>query len=161
MLLGSLSHQFSRERHGLPNPPLNYALNTTTTVLLQEWIGFLLWHINHCRLSHAKSIFIHITVLFRTIQFSISIQFSSILPTDRTLSGATTPGQIGPGSNANIGVLRILQSSSITRASPLDCLALYPGHSLGESYHSTEMHSVYSATPADWEIFYQDSFGIK
>ena len=33
------------------------------------------------------------TVLIQTIQFSISMQFSSIWPTDRTLSGATTPGQ--------------------------------------------------------------------
>ena len=40
------------------------------------------------------------TVLFQTIQFSISIQFSSIRPIDRTLSGATTPGQSGPGAMA-------------------------------------------------------------
>ena len=26
----------------------------------------------------------------------------------------------------------------------------YPGHSLGESYTSAEMQSMYSATPADW-----------
>ena len=34
-------------------------------------------------------------VLFQTIQFSISTQFSSIWPTDKALSGATTPGQSG------------------------------------------------------------------
>ena len=37
------------------------------------------------------------TVLFQAIQFSISTQFSSIWPIDRTLSGATTPGQSEPG----------------------------------------------------------------
>ena len=33
------------------------------------------------------------SVLFQTIQFSISTQFSSIWPIDRTLSGATIPDQ--------------------------------------------------------------------
>ena len=46
-------------------------------------------------------------VLFQTIQFIISIQFSSIWPIDRTLSSATIPGQSGPGSDGNEGVLRI------------------------------------------------------
>ena len=32
------------------------------------------------------------TVLFQVIQFSISTQFSSIWPIDRSLSGATTLG---------------------------------------------------------------------
>ena len=50
----------------------------------------------------------------QTIQLSISRQFSSIWPIERTLSGATTPGQSGPGSNGNKGVLCIPQSSSIT-----------------------------------------------
>ena len=54
-------------------------------------------------------------VLFQTIQFSISSQFNSIWPINRTLSGATTQAQSGPGSNGNVGVLHILQSSSITR----------------------------------------------
>ena len=59
-----------------------------------DWFGLLLWHINYCRLFNAKSIFKSInssfsnnsvehkytvlmskTFLFRTIQFSISIQF--------------------------------------------------------------------------------------
>ena len=38
------------------------------------------------------------------------------------LSGATTLGQIGPGSDGNKEVLYIHQSSSITEASPSDCL---------------------------------------
>ena len=47
------------------------------------------------------------TVLFQAIQFSISTQFSSIQPIERTLSGATTPGQSGPWSDGNEGVLYI------------------------------------------------------
>ena len=34
------------------------------------------------------------------------MQVSSIQPIERTLSGATFPGQNGPGSNGNEGVLR-------------------------------------------------------
>ena len=118
------------------------------------WFCFVLWCINHCRLFHAESIFIHKTilfqtiqfsisivfclhtvnvktVLFQTIQFSISIQFSSIWPIDKTLSGVTTPDQTGPGSDGNEGLLQILQSASITGTSLSDCLVSYPGHSLG------------------------------
>ena len=72
------------------------------------------------------------TVLFQTIQFSISTQFSSIWPIERTLSSATTPGQSGPGSDSNEEVLRIPPNSSIIEASPSDCLMSYPGHSLGK-----------------------------
>ena len=109
----------------------------------------VLWHINHCILFNAKSIFIHIhiknsistnsiqhkytvwmskTVLFQTIQFSITTQFSFIWPIDRTLSGATTPRQSGPGSNGNKGLLCSLQSSSINGVSLSDWLS--PGHLL-------------------------------
>ncbi len=62
-------------------------------------------------------------------------QFSSIGP----ISGATSPGQSGPGSDGNKGVLRIPQSSSITGTSPSDCL-------LGE------VLSVYSTALTDWAI---------
>ena len=57
---------------------------------------------------------------------------SSIRPIDRILSGATTPGQSGPGSDSNEGVLHIPQSFNITEASPSDCLVSHAGHSLGE-----------------------------
>ena len=40
------------------------------------------------------------------------------------------PGQSGPGSNGNEGVLHIPQGPSITGTSPSDCLLSYPGHSL-------------------------------
>ena len=53
-------------------------------------------------------------VIFQTIQFSISTQFSSILPIHRTLSGATTSGQSGLSSVINEGVLHLPQSSCIT-----------------------------------------------
>ena len=74
--------------------------------------------------------------------FSVSTQFKcknskfskprlfSIRPIDRTLSGATIPGQSGHGSDGSEGVLWIPQSSSITGTSRSDCLVSYPGHSL-------------------------------
>ena len=68
-------------------------------------------------------------------QFCISMQFSSIWPIDRTLSDTTTPGQSGPGSDGNKGVLCISQSSSIAGALPSDCLVSY---------------LVYSTVPAEW-----------
>ena len=76
---------------------------------------------------------------------------SSILPIERTLSGATTLGQSGRGSDGNEGALYIPQSFSITEASPSDCVLSYPGYLLEESYPSAETQSVYSATPADWD----------
>ena len=50
---------------------------------------------------------------------------SSILPIDRTLLGATTPGQSGPGSDGNEAVLRIPQNSSTAGTSLSDCLVSY------------------------------------
>ena len=92
------------------------------------------------------------TILFQIIQFSISIQFSSIWLIDRTLSDATTPGQSRRGSDGNEGVLRIPQISIISGASPSDCLVSYTGHSLLESYPAAEKQSVYSTTLVDWAI---------
>ena len=82
----------------------------------------------------------------------MSVQFCSIWPIDRTLSGATTPGQSGPGSNGNEEVFRIPQSSSITGTSPSDCLVSYPAHSLGKFYPSAEKQLVYSTPPTNWAI---------
>ncbi len=56
---------------------------------------------NECTVSMSK------TVPFQKIQFSIIAQFTSIWPIDRTLSGATTPGQSGPGSDNDEGVREI------------------------------------------------------
>ena len=47
------------------------------------------------------------------------MQFSSIWPIDRALSGVTTPGQRGPGSDGTKGKF------SITETSPSDCLVSY------------------------------------
>ena len=46
-------------------------------------------------------------VLFQAIQFIINTPFSSVWATDRTLSGANTPGQSGPGNDSNERVLCI------------------------------------------------------
>ena len=60
------------------------------------------------------------------------MQFSSIWPIDRALSGASTPGQNEPGSDGNEEVLHILQSSSITGTSPSDYLVSYQDTCCGE-----------------------------
>ena len=75
----------------------------------------------------------------------MSTQFSFIWPIDRTLSGATNPGQSGLGSNSNEGILYIPQSSSITEASP-DCLVSFPKHFLGQGgvYFSADKQLLYS-----------------
>ena len=71
-----------------------------------------------------------------------------------TLSGATTPGQSGLGSDGNEGVFRFPQRSSITRNLASDCLVSNAGHSLGlgggASYISAEKQSMYSIALADW-----------
>ena len=67
----------------------------------------------------------------------------------KTLSGATTSDQCWPGSNGNKGILCILQSSSITRTSPSNCLMLYQDSHCRESYPSSEIQLVYSTVPAN------------
>ena len=49
---------------------------------------------------------------------------SSIWPIDRALSGASTQGHSGPGSDSNERVLYIPETSSITGAILSDCLEL-------------------------------------
>ena len=84
--------------------------------------------------------------MFQAVQFSISTHFSSIWSIDRALSGSTTPRQIGVGSDGNKEALRILQSSSITGASTLDCLVSYPGNSLLGVYPSVDVGVFYSTS---------------
>ena len=70
------------------------------------------------------------------------------------LSGATTPGQGGPGNNDNEEVFCIPQSSRTGVAAWVGLIS-NPGYSLGEgSYNSSEMRSVYSTGPADWAQIY-------
>ena len=82
-------------------------------------------------------------------QFSLAkVQFNSIGPIDRTLSGATTPDQSGPGSDGNEGVLRIPQSSTISGTSPSDCL-VSSEDTCWWGVGLAEKQSVYSTAPAD------------
>ena len=60
-----------------------------------------------------------------------------------TLSGVTTSGQSGPGSDGNEEVLRIPQSPSITGTSPSDCLVSHTGHKEVVGYPTA---------PADWAM---------
>ena len=89
---------------------------------------------------------------FQVIQYGINTQFNSIWPIDRTLSGATTPSLSGPRSDSKEMVLRIPQSPSINRTSPLDCLVSWIGQSLRcrVYYPSAEKQSMYSTVSADW-----------
>ena len=57
--------------------------------------------------------------------------------------------KVDPGAMAIKGYFAF---TSITGASPSDCLVSYPGHLLGESYSSAEMQSMNSAATADWAI---------
>ena len=66
-----------------------------------------------------------------------------------TLSGATTTGQIEPGTNKKEGLLHILQRSK-TGTSPSECLMSYANRPSGEFYPSTEMQPVYPTALADW-----------
>ena len=70
---------------------------------------------------------------------------SSILPLDRTLTGATSPSQNRPGSDCNKGVLRIPKSFSITEAPPADLFSVI-ARKHWEGYHST--------APAYWTKYY-------
>ena len=73
-------------------------------------------------------------------QFSLVKECSLILfnPQIVPLSGTTTPGQSGPGSDGNEGVICIPQISSITGASLFDCLVSFQDTRWGWSYPSAE-----------------------
>ena len=92
------------------------------------------------------------------------MQFSSIQPIDRTLSGATILGQNGPGSNGNKGELHIPQSSSITGTSSSECLVSYPGLSLGWGFTPLQKCSqcILQPQPTGWQYFgnMKDNFDV-
>ena len=50
---------------------------------------------------------------------------SSVGPMDRTLSGATYPGQREPGRDDDVGIFHIPQGPSVPGVSPSDCLVAY------------------------------------
>ena len=83
------------------------------------------------------------------MQFSLSVRFISIWPIEKTQLGATTPGQSGPWSDGNEGVLCIPQSSIIISALSSGCFVSYPEHSLRGSYPSAEKQSAYFSAPAN------------
>ena len=85
---------------------------------------------------------------------------NSIWPIDRTLSGATTLGESGPGSDGNEGVPSISQKSR-TGASPSDCLGSYLEHSFGGSYPPEEMLSMYSTALVNWGSGQPSSIFVK
>ena len=79
------------------------------------WFGFVWFYGTSTIVGYLMlNLFLYTqTVLFQTIQFSISTQFSSIWLLDRTLSSATTQGQAGAGSDVNKGVLHIPQAPAL------------------------------------------------
>ena len=117
------------------------------------------FHFKRFSLAYVRSLNLK-TYLFQAIQFSISTQFISIWLIDRTLLGATTPGQSGPGNDGNEGVLCITRRSNITRTSPSDCLVSY----LGSSFRwwvlplCREQVCILQPQPTGQKILYDISF---
>ena len=101
------------------------------------------------------------TVLFQTIQFSISIQFSFIWPIDRTLSSTSTPGQVDQGAMAMNGYSIFPKAPTLLKPRHEIVWVSYPGHSLEESYHSAEMQSVSSPIPADCTHLFAELYCFK
>ena len=97
------------------------------------------------------------TVLFQVIQFNISTQFNSIWPIERILSGATTLGQIGPGSDGNEGVLYIPPKLQHYWKISIRLFSVISRTLVGGSYPSAEKPLVYSTAPADWTILWMVS----
>ena len=92
------------------------------------------------------------TFLFQAIQFSIRTQFSFIWPIDRTLSGATTPGQNKPGSDGSERVLRIYKiSSSLEPHHQFVFCIIKDTRWVGANLFEKKQ-PVYSTAPADWAI---------
>ena len=105
-------------------------------------------------IKHQSSIYTQLnikTVLFQTIQLSISTQFSSIMTIDRNLSGATTPGQRRTKSYCHKGELHIPPKLPHQWNLNIRLLSIISRIRVGggRSYPSVKMQSVYSTAPAD------------
>ena len=86
------------------------------------------------------------TLLFQTIQFSKSLQFSSITAIDKSLSGATTPGQSWPGSDGNKWVPKAPTLLELHHK----IARCHIQNTHEGSYPFAEMQSLFSATPAEF-----------
>ena len=82
----------------------------------------------------------------------MSTLFISIYSIDKDTIRCYHSGQECTGIYGNKGLIRIPEISSISRASPSDCLVSYPEHWLREYYASAEMHSVYFTATADFGL---------
>ena len=97
----------------MPNPVFTYILN----------IWFVNTFCTYTQLNDQIVLFLSIQSCINHL-FALSLNVKQFYLTHR--SGATTPGYSEPGSNGNEGVLHSPQSTSITGASPSDCLVSYP-----------------------------------
>ena len=100
------------------------------------------------------------TVLFQIIQFSISTQFSSIWPIDRTRSGSIISFQYGARSDGSEGVLDIPLSSSITGTSWWDFSSvIYRTLVVERPYPLVEKQSTVQST--EWNGMYLEKMKRK
>ena len=72
---------------------------------------------------------------------------------DRTISGATNPGQRGPRSDSNKGILHISPKIKHYWNLTIRLFSVISRNSFGGSFPSTEKQSVYSTAPANWANF--------
>ena len=121
----------------------------------------MLLYITNNSIKHQSFVYTQLndqTVLFQTIQFSMSFIYTQFKYKTTLFDLQIEPNQVLPlQARVDLGAMAIKgyrQSPSITGASPSDCLVSYPGHSLvgWGSFPSAEMKSVYSIAPADWAI---------
>ena len=113
-------------------------------------VGWVLWHINLCRLFNAKSIFIQFsqTVLIQTIQFSISMQFYLTHRKSPIRCYHSRPEWTWEQWQWR-GALHSPKPQHHWNLT-IRLFSVISGHSLGRSYPYAEKQSVYSTAPADW-----------
>ena len=114
----------------MPNPLYRHILN----ISFVDYIFKRAWALFGTQLNGFKYCYISHNLTSHLLAYIVC----SIWLRDRTLTGATTPGLSGHRSNGNQGVLSILQSSSITGASPSDGL-YHIQNTREESPHSAEI----------------------
>ena len=109
--------------------------------------GTIWWWIQTIQFS---IIFVYTQLNVKTVLFQ-TIQFSSIWLIDRSLSGATTPGQSGPGSIGYEGVLHTPQKLQHYRSLTIRLFNVISRTLVGGVLPLCwEMPSVYSTAPVNW-----------